>query len=367
MNPADLPSRGCTIAQLVQSIWWKGPSWLKGPQEQWPQELLVDEELVNLEICKSSKKKSKSDSIADSRITFSCANVTSEKEKVPWYMTRFSNYSKIVQMLAWVKRFIKNARTENHLRDKGEITASEYDIAEKLLIRFAQCESFDGTTDRRLKELNVCVDDLGLVRTKTLISNREDDFDFRYPTVMDPKHPFTRLLIEHTQKRLKHAGINTMMTSLREQVWIISCRKAVRSIVGKCVICRRYSVKTLKVPPASVPTNRVRDAEVFEFVGVDYAGPLYLKNGQKSWVCLYTCAVYRAIHFELVLTLSTEGFLESLRRFVTRRGRPTTIYSDNGTNFTGAQNLLKSVDWDKVVTYCSVEKIEWRFNPPSAA
>ena len=130
-------------------------------------------------------------------------------------MARFSSYSKIVRMLAWVKRFIQNARTESHLREKGEITASEYDIAEKLLIRFAQCESFEGNTDRRLKELNVYIDDFGLVRTKTLILNREDDFDFRYPAVMDPKHPLTTLLIEHTHKRLKHAGINTMMTSLR--------------------------------------------------------------------------------------------------------------------------------------------------------
>ena len=57
INPADLLSRGCTIAQLVQLRWWEGPSWLKRPQKQWPQEeLLVDEEHVNLEICKSSKK-----------------------------------------------------------------------------------------------------------------------------------------------------------------------------------------------------------------------------------------------------------------------------------------------------------------------
>ena len=101
-------------------------------------------------------------------------------------------------------------------------------------------------------------------------------------------------------------------------------------------------------------------------VVLDYAGPLYLRDDKKGWVCLFTCAVYRAVHLELVTSLSTAAFLESLRRFIARRGRPTTIYSDNGTNFVGACNLLKSVNWNKIGSYCSAEKIEWRFNPPSA-
>ncbi|KAJ8958661.1 hypothetical protein NQ318_016386 [Aromia moschata] len=60
----------------------------------------------------------------------------------------------------------------------------------------------------------------------------------------------------------------------------------------------------------------VRDAIAFEITGVDFAGPLYLKNVTKAWICLFTCAVFRA----------------ALRRFVSRWGRPKTIYSDNGTN-----------------------------------
>jgi hypothetical protein len=36
MNPADLPSRGCTVPQLLQTRWWKGPAWIKRPAEDWP-------------------------------------------------------------------------------------------------------------------------------------------------------------------------------------------------------------------------------------------------------------------------------------------------------------------------------------------
>lgn len=106
---------------------------------------------------------------------------------------------------------------------------------------------------------------------------------------------------------------------------------------------------------------------IFEVTGVDYAGPLYLKGGEKAWICLFTCAVYRAVHLELVTPLSTEAFFEAFRRFIARRGRPSIMYSDYGTNFTGANNLLDRVDWDEIRRYSAFKSIEWRFNPPTAA
>jgi len=47
MNPADLPSRGCTVQQLLQAIWWEGPAWLKLPAEDRPSgEPQTDEEIL---------------------------------------------------------------------------------------------------------------------------------------------------------------------------------------------------------------------------------------------------------------------------------------------------------------------------------
>lgn len=55
----------------------------------------------------------------------------------------------------------------------------------------------------------------------------------------------------------------------------------------------------------SLPEDRVEDAEVFQVSGVDFAGPIYLRGGQKAWICLFTCAVYRSVYLELVSSLST--------------------------------------------------------------
>ncbi|GFW83960.1 DUF5641 domain-containing protein [Trichonephila clavipes] len=51
----------------------------------------------------------------------------------------------------------------------------------------------------------------------------------------------------------------------------------------------------------------------------------------------------KAVHLELVSTLSTDAMLAALRRFIARRGHPSEIHSDNGTNFIGANNYLKQL------------------------
>jgi len=57
----------------------------------------------------------------------------------------------------------------------------------------------------------------------------------------------------------------------------------------------------------------------------------------------YFCFATRAIHIEVVTSLTTKAFLAALRRFIARRGKPRTIYSDNGTTFKGAANQLHAI------------------------
>ncbi|KAJ8909750.1 hypothetical protein NQ315_014019 [Exocentrus adspersus] len=92
----------------------------------------------------------------------------------------------------------------------------------------------------------------------------------------------------------------------------------------------------------------VKDAVPFEVTGVDYTGPLYLRSGEKVWVGLLTCAIYHAVHLELTTSLSTQSFMQVLRRFVARRGRPKTIYSDRSTNFVGTEGAFSKLDWTQI-------------------
>ena len=129
----------------------------------------------------------------------------------------------------------------------------------------------------------------------------------------------------------------------------------IRSIIIRCIDCQRYDAKHCETDCAPLPFNRVRDAAVFEVIGVDFAGPVYLKGKIKAWICLFTCAVFRAVHLELVTSLSTASFLMTFRRFIARRGRPSVVYSDNGSNFVGMDNALKKFNIIKIANVLALK------------
>ncbi|GFT01927.1 integrase catalytic domain-containing protein [Trichonephila clavipes] len=114
-----------------------------------------------------------------------------------------------------------------------------------------------------------------------------------------------------------------------------------------------YKLQKINPRKQSIRRNtqhRVGDCAILEVVGIDLAGPLFLKKLVKRYglYTLFTCAVYRALHLELVNALSSDAFLLALRRFIARRRRPRIIYCDNGTNFRGAFNDFEKLDWHKI-------------------
>ncbi|XP_060600639.1 uncharacterized protein LOC132754069 [Ruditapes philippinarum] len=122
-----------------------------------------------------------------------------------------------------------------------------------------------------------------------------------------------------------------------------------------------------QMPP--LPTSRVTECKPFSRVGLDYLGPLYIKSdkGQsKVWICLFTCFVTRAIHLEIVMDMSTEEFLLCLRRFISQRGTPVQILSDNASQFKAACSVIEKIWYkmlqsEEVQTYVSNSSIKWNF------
>ncbi|XP_035222185.1 uncharacterized protein LOC118195060 [Stegodyphus dumicola] len=350
LNPADLPSRGCTIEQLQKSAWWEGPSWLYLPEDEWPHvEEKPDEELINKE-----KRKT-------------ILTLLDHGDNLDRYYKYFSSYRKTVRMIAWIFRFYHNLKN----KDKNltpDVSVDELENAEKALCRLVQKESFTGIKHPTNRALRPIVDQNGIIRVKTNVLQSQDDENFRYPIILPSKnHILVERLIYEKHLELQHAGVSTLMTNLRENFWILKSRKSIRNIIRKCVRCKRFVSQRVEVEPGFPPEDRVREGATFEVVGVDLAGPLYLREGSKAWIVLYTCAIYRAIHLELVTSLSTETFIQSLRRFIARRGRPYVIYSDNGTNFVGTNSVLKKVNWNAICSAASIQRIRWKFNPPTAA
>ena len=117
---------------------------------------------------------------------------------------------------------------------------------------------------------------------------------------------------------------------------------------------------------ADLPAERTDESAPFTTTGVDLFGPFQIKDGRKNsvrFVALFTCFSSRAIHLEAVNSLTTDSFILALRRFLARRGPTTSLKSDNGTNFVGADNEFQKayneMDHNKIGDFLSGEKCEW--------
>ncbi|XP_055850554.1 uncharacterized protein LOC129915115 [Episyrphus balteatus] len=131
---------------------------------------------------------------------------------------------------------------------------------------------------------------------------------------------------------------------MREKFWLPGGRQSIKKVIASCRICWRLRGKAASQPFAPLPRDRIQASRPFETVGVDFAGPLYTQSDDtqsKVYIMIFTCAVVRAVHLELVLNLTTECCLLAMRRFISRRGPPKTIYSDNAKTFKKAATDIK--------------------------
>lgn len=100
---------------------------------------------------------------------------------------------------------------------------------------------------------------------------------------------------------------------------------------------------------AELPMERVKIGKVFQYTGVDYAGPFeirvpgttedYLKK--RLWVAIFVCLMTQAVHIEIVMDLTAVSFIACYERFISRRARCDKLFSNNGTCFVGAEKELE--------------------------
>ncbi|XP_055633024.1 uncharacterized protein LOC129773443 [Toxorhynchites rutilus septentrionalis] len=203
--------------------------------------------------------------------------------------------------------------------------------------------------------------------------------DTKHPSVLPARHTLTRLILKQYHERLLHAGPQLMMSAVRLRYWPLGGRNVAREIVHKCVKCFRSKPTLAQQFMGELPAARVRVSRPFLHSGVDYFGPVYIRPGprrqsHKAYVAVFICLCTKAVHLELVSDLTTDRFIQALRRFVARRGKCSNLYSDNGTNFVGARNKLKELlimlkdqqHREQVSKVCADEGMRWHFNPPSA-
>uniref|UniRef100_A0A1X7TD41 DUF5641 domain-containing protein n=1 Tax=Amphimedon queenslandica TaxID=400682 RepID=A0A1X7TD41_AMPQE len=316
VNPADLPSRGLKPDELEKNKdWFKGPDWLttdlngeKASFEDMPSECIQE-----LRAC---EKKTLGMIVAASGLS-QIINIQ-----------KYSCLGRVLRVTCHMLTFIARLR---------RMTASTVMLqAEVLWLREVQ-SSFQ--TERKFSDwkvqLGLFSDQNGLWRCRGRIQNANARYEIKHPILLPAGNYFTLLVIREAHEIVFHSGVKQTLTELRSKYWIVRGRSVVKKMIYRCVTCRRFEARPYKAPdPPPLPRIRVEEAPPFTYTGVDFAGPIYTKDGTGK---------------------------VSLKRFTSRRGIPHKFISDNGKTFKAtAKKIKKIMNHPEAIDYVNESKTEWR-------
>lgn len=171
----------------------------------------------------------------------------------------------------------------------------------------------------------------------------------KHPMIL-PKCFFSKLILRHLHKTLLHPGNSAMLSHSREEYWILGAKAMIRQVKHECLVCFPIKTKFPMQLMSDLPPARVNIDHPFTSTAVDYAGPLELRTSLtrkfstvKAYIAVFKCMSTGAIHLEAVTSLSSAAFIATFERFISRRGLPSDIFSDNGTTFVGANSEFRRI------------------------
>jgi len=222
-----------------------------------------------------------------------------------------------------------------------------------------------------VRQLKLFLDGTNLLRCGGRIHNAPLSELAKFPLLLPSRHHFTTLVIQNAHAKQLHSGINATLTVLRQSYWIPSARQRIKSIIRQCVVCKKTNRQPYSIPdPPPLVKSRVNQSDPFTVTGVDFTGALYVHTSEgerKVYLCLFTCAVCRAVHLEIVTDLTVECFLQAFRRFAGCRSLPKLLLSDNASTFLAAAEELKQLFLSDALSENLAHKgVEWRFIPKRA-
>ncbi|XP_059350981.1 uncharacterized protein LOC130687583 [Daphnia carinata] len=375
VNPADLCSRGIDPKEVDELAYFhRGPSFLTlDPSEWYSWEEITEPEERDVNV-----------------IRVLAVKMEDENHAIDHCVARFSSLVKIQRVLAWSRRFTNNARAK--LRDEkpivGELTVEEMVTSlTKCIVRaqelvfaeevYALRKNLELPLRSKLRTFQPFLDEAGQMRIGGRILHAPIDYAAKHPILLPASQLLTKRIIWDYHVRNIHVKTERLLTDLRSRYWILSGRKVVKSVLNNCWPCKRTSAKPSPPLMASLPVHRLTPhLAAFTYTGIDYFGPLTVRVGgrgrrhEKRWISLFTCFTTRGVHLEVANGLSMEEFLLCFSRFVSLRGKPKVVYSDNGTNFVAAEQELRQAleelisKHEELQTLMACQQIEWHFSPP---
>lgn len=266
--------------------------------------------------------------------------------------------------MAYVFKFI--SLTKAKLRSKGYVTVAEQNGALEFLLKETQRYYFGlqireiqkGQCPSGISKLSPFLNENSMLRVSGRLKHSSLPFRTNHPILL-PKHGhLTELIVNHYHKLYLHPGTRTLQSLLSRSYWILSCRQVIKRTISQCLVC--YKLNSSPLSPLGgaffIKESSRRNSKVI-----------------KAYICLFVCLSTKAIHLEVVSSLSADAFLAAFHRFIARRDLCSSIFSDCGRNFIGAAHYFRDLityfkdrsNQSQLILAASTLEIKWHFNPPS--
>ena len=220
---------------------------------------------------------------------------------------------------------------------------------------------------------------VGLLRVDGRLKHCSLSDDEKYPVILPVSCTLTDLVLKYCHHLSLHGGGQLTLALVRRMFWVIKGKLKVKTFIRNCISCKRFNAVKIYQLMGDLPAERVRPARPFLNSGVYYAGPFRLRTSRhrgyksyKGYFVIFICMSTKAVHLEVVSSYDSEGFISAFRRFISRRGPCLNLFSDQGTNFVGADAELRLMHSAGSDFYRSTERslsrggTSWHFNPPVA-
>lgn len=385
VNPADCASRGLMPSEFIEhQLWLEGPDYLRQSEDRWPsmklEELKTGMEMKNamifgLQIKTDNPKSEIKEELAFNEMQSIMINLHTKVEPdLNPILHKFSSLNLLITVTALCLRF--------KTKCKGLVSKLEYQQALTKWIQHAQCWMFANEYKALKKDrpihcksnilsLNPFMDSNGILRIDGRLENAREFLPMKHPILLPSDGHLTTLIMRDAHEKCMHGGVQVSLNYVRQVYWLMNGRQTFRKYIQNCVICARWRTKPKGQLMAPLPEAKVIHSYIPALIMLTNA--TRKGSSTKCYVALFVCFATKAIHLELVSDLSTTRFIAAFKRFVSRRGLPKMMYSDQGRNFIGAEKELNRMfkrRYSKENEYIRHELlkdgVQWSFNPASA-
>ena len=380
-NPADLASRGLSVHELASES-----EWFNGPQFLWKQRIES-----NSDKTEEFSLPQNDPEVKEAHVYAVSGSSVKSSSFIPF--ERFSNWLKLKKTIALCIKFVDKLKYLTKKSDTrsstcfDKINVQDLANAELIILKSAQDQSFKAEIESlkgkngkvlprssSIYSLDPFLDTNGILRVGGRLRNADFGDSLKHPVIISKSHKVSDIIIRYIHSMEQHQGRGITANAVRSNgYWVLGLNSKVSSLIYKCVTCRKLRSRAQSQKMADLPKERTNPSPPFTYCGVDYFGPFVIKEGRKSikrWGVVFTCLASRAVHFEVASDLTSDAFINVLRRFLSIRGPIRQLITDSGTNFIGANNefsFLKDKTVDNYLLSQSCDCISFTRNSPGAS